>query len=397
MLLPVADALTRILALVTPVGTEEIPLAEAAGRVLAVAGVAARNQPPFDASAMDGYAVRAADAIAGARLTVTGEAAAGDGHANAVGSGEAVRIFTGAPVPDGADTILIQENATRTDDTISVTEPPASGAHVRRTGMDFTKGFRLPAPRRLTGREAALLAAMNVPRVTVRRRPLVALIPTGDELVAPGAIPGPGQIVSSNDIGLAAMLTAAGAQPLLCPIARDSRASLLAALEAAAGADFIVTLGGASVGDHDLVAKVFGEAGMVLDFYRIAMRPGKPLMAGKLGARVMLGLPGNPVSSMVCAEIFLRPAIDKALGLPAGPRPTRRATLSHDVEPNGPREHYMRATVSLAADGSVRCRMARDQDSSLLATLARANALVVRPANAPAAVAGGNVDYIALD
>ena len=397
MLLPVADALARILALVEPMGTEQVPLAEAAGRVLAADAVATRNQPPFAASAMDGYAVRTADATPGAHLTVTGESAAGNGHTGTVGPGQAVRIFTGAPVPNGADTILIQEDATRTGDTIEVTEAPTSGAHIRPMGMDFTQGFRLTAPRRLTGREAALLAAMNVPVVTVRRRPVVALIPTGDELVAPGQTPGPDQIVSSNDIGLAAMLTAAGAQPLRCPIARDNRASLLAALEAAGDADFIVTLGGASVGDHDLVAGVFGDVGLTLDFYKIAMRPGKPLMAGKLGAKVMLGLPGNPVSSMVCAEIFLRPAIDKALGLPTGPRQTRPALLANGIEANGPREHYMRATVSLATDGNMLCDMAADQDSSMIATLAQANALVVRPPRAPAAKAGSKIDYIALD
>jgi molybdopterin molybdotransferase len=397
MLLPVADALARILALVEPTGTEEIPLADATGRVLAADAVAIRNQPPFAASAMDGYAVRATDATVGAKLTVTGEAAAGSGHSGAVGPGQAVRIFTGAPVPNGADTILIQENTRCEGDMIEVTEAPTPWAYIRPAGMDFAEGYRLSAPRRLTGRETALLAAMNVPRVTVRRRPVVALIPTGDELVEPGQTPGPDQIVSSNDIGLAAMLTAAGAQPLRCPIARDNRDSLLAALEAASEADFVVTLGGASVGDHDLVAGVFGDAGLTLDFYKIAMRPGKPLMAGKLGARVMLGLPGNPVSSMVCAEIFLRPAIDAALGLPTGPRETISAFLSHDLPANGAREHYMRATVSPAADGTMRCEVAGDQDSSLLATLARANALAIRPPHAPAARAGSAIFYIPLD
>jgi molybdopterin molybdotransferase len=397
MLLPVGDALARVLRLVEPTGTEEIPLAEAAGRVLAADAVAIRNQPPFAASAMDGYAVRAADANVGAKLTVTGEAAAGSGHGGAVGPGQAVRIFTGAPVPDGADTILIQENTRREGDMIEVTEAPTPWAYIRPAGMDFAEGYRLTAPRRLTGREAALLAAMNVPRVTVRRRPVVALIPTGDELVEPGQTPGPDQIVSSNDIGLAAMLTAAGALPLRCPIARDNRDSLLAALEAARKADFVVTLGGASVGDHDLVAGVFGDAGLALDFYQIAMRPGKPLMAGKLGARVMLGLPGNPVSAMVCGEIFLRPAIDAALGLPAGPRETSPAFLSHDLPANGAREHYMRATVSPAADGMMRCEVAGDQDSSLLATLARANALAIRQPHAPATKAGSAIFYIRLD
>jgi molybdopterin molybdotransferase len=397
MLLPVAEALARILALVTPTGTEEVPLAEAAGRVLAADAAAARDQPPFAASAMDGYAVRAAEATLGARLTVTGEAAAGNGHPDALAPGTAIRIFTGAPVPQGADAILIQEDARRDGDRIEVAEAAVPGAHIRRAGMDFARGFRLPAPRRLTGRDCALLAAMNVPRLTCRRRPVVALIPTGDELVEPGQTPGPHQIVSSNDIGLAAMLRAAGAEPRRCPIARDTRASLLAALEAARGADFIVTLGGASVGDHDLVAKVLGEAGLALDFYKINMRPGKPLMAGTLGPQVMLGLPGNPVSSMVCGEIFLRPAIDAALGLPAGPRETRAAFLAAPLGPNGPRQHYMRATVTPGADGRLRCDAAPDQDSSLVATLARANALLVRAPSAPPAAEGDPVQVILLD
>ncbi len=401
MLLPVAEALARILRLVEAVGTEEVALAEAAGRVLAADAVATRNQPPFAASAMDGYAVRAADASVGARLTVTGEAAAGRGHSGALAPGQAVRIFTGAPVPDGADAILIQENARREGDppgtVIEVVEAPTAWAYIRPAGMDFAEGFRLTAPRRLTGSETSLLAAMNVARLTVRCRPIVALIPTGDELVAPGQTPGPDQIVSSNDIGLAALLAAAGAQPLCCPIARDNRDSLLKALEAAREADFIVTLGGASVGDHDLVAQVFGDAGLTLDFYKIAMRPGKPLMAGKLDSQVMLGLPGNPVSAMVCGEVFLRPAIDAALGLPTGPRETRPAFLNHDLAANGPREHYMRAVVSLAADGLMRCEVAGNQDSSLVATLARANALAVRPPHAPAAKPGSAISYIPLD
>ena len=396
-MLPVADALQRILALVAPTGSEEVPLAGAAGRVLATDAVAGQNQPPFPASAMDGYAVRAGDARQGAKLRVTAEAQAGDGVPRRVGPGEAVRIFTGAPVPEGADAILIQENARREDDSVEVVEAPTAWTFIRAAGMDFAQGFRLASPRRLNARELALLAAMNAATLTVARRPKVALIPTGDELIRPGETPGPGQIVSSNDIGLAAMLAAAGAEPLPCAIARDSRESLLAALEEAKEADFIVTLGGASVGDHDLVAEVFGSAGLQLDFYKIAMRPGKPLMAGRIGRRVMIGLPGNPVSSMVCGEVFLRPAVDAALGLPSGPRQTRTAFLAHDLPANGPREHYMRAVVSPAADGIMRCEVAENQDSSLVATLARANALAVRPPGAAPARAGSPVAYIPLD
>ena len=397
MLLPVADALARILRLVSPMGTEDVPLAQATGRVLRVDAVAARSQPPFTASAMDGYAVRAGDAVAGAKLTLIGTAAAGDGFDGKIGPGQTVRIFTGAPVPEGADGILIQENAKADGDTVEVRESVDPWAYIRPEAMDFAEGFCLAAPRRLTGRECALIAAMNLPQVTVSRRPVVALIPTGDELVRPGETPGPNQIVSSNDIGLGAMLRAAGAEPLPCPIARDNRDSLLAALEAAKDADFIITLGGASVGDHDLVHQVFGDAGLMTDFYKIAMRPGKPLMAGKIGGRVMLGLPGNPVSAMVCGEVFLRPAIDAALGLVAGPRATRPAFTSNDLPANGPRAHYMRAILSMAADGSMRAEVAENQDSSLVTTLARANGLVVRDPHAPALPAGSRVAYIPLD
>lgn len=391
-MIPVSEALERLFALVSPVGRETVPLERAGGRVLAEDAVARRTQPPFAASAMDGYAVRAADAAVGAVLPVTGEAAAGRRHAGALPPGAAVRIFTGAPVPEGADAILIQEDARREGDRVTVTQSPKPGEFVRPAGGDFAQGDRLAAPRRLTSRDIALLAAMNLPEVTVSRRPRVALIATGDELVLPGEVPGPDQIVSSNNYGLAAMLAEAGAEPILCPIARDSRESLLAALEPARGADFIVTLGGASVGEHDLVASIFGEAGLSLDFWKIRMRPGKPLMAGRLDGSVMLGLPGNPVSAMVCGEIFLRPAVDAALGLPRRPRATRSARLAHPLPANGPREHYMRAAVDV--EGLV--TVFENQDSSLLATLSRANALVVREPDAPALGQGAEVRLIPL-
>jgi molybdopterin molybdotransferase len=392
-MISVAEALGRLFALVRPVGAETVPLAEAGGRVLAADALARRTQPPFAASAMDGYAVRAAEAPLGATLAVIGEAAAGRRFAGSLSPGAAVRIFTGAPVPPGADAILIQEDARREGERIVVTAAPAPGEHVRPAGGDFRAGEPLAAPRRLAPSDVALLAAMNLAEVTVSRRPVVALIATGDELVLPGEEPGPDQIVSSNNYGLAAMLSAIGARPLLCPIARDNRASLMAALEPAREANFVVTLGGASVGDHDLVASVFGKAGLTLDFYKIAMRPGKPLMAGRIGDAVMLGLPGNPVSAMVCGEVFLRPAVEAAQGLPARPRRTRAARLAHGLENNGPREHYMRAVVD---DGEESVTVFDNQDSSLLATLARANALVVRPPHAQVAPAGAQVRYIPL-
>ena len=391
-MISVSEALERLFALVTPVETETIRLADACGRVLAEDAIAKRTQPPFSASAMDGYAVRASEARAGQSLEVIGESAAGHRWQGTLPSGKTVRIFTGAPVPDSADAILIQENATREGDLITVTEAPDAGAYIRPAGMDFAEGTAMPAPQRLSPRDIALLAAMNIPSVVVHRHPVVALIPTGDELVLPGETPGPDQIVSSNNFGLAAMLAQIGADPRLCPIARDNQDSLIAALDAAKDADFIVTLGGASVGDHDLVADVFGNQGLTLDFYKIAMRPGKPLMAGQLGKAVMLGLPGNPVSAMVCGEIFLRPAVEAAMGLPAKPRGTKTAVLAAPVRENGPREHYMRAIVE--EDGS--CIVYENQDSSLVTTLSLANALVVRAPKAPEAPAGSTVRYIPL-
>jgi molybdopterin molybdotransferase len=392
-MISVAEALDRLFALVSPAGSETVPLAEAGGRVLAADALARRTQPPFAASAMDGYAVRAAEARPGATLAVIGEAAAGRRFAGTLPAGAAVRIFTGAPVPPGADAVLIQEDARREGERVTVTEAPAPGQHIRPAGGDFREGERVAAPRRLAPSDVALLAAMNLPEVTVARRPRVALIATGDELVLPGEEPGPDQIVSSNNYGLAAMLTAIGARPLLCPIARDNRASLLAALEPARDADFVVTLGGASVGDHDLVASIFGKAGLTLDFYKIAMRPGKPLMAGRIGDAVMLGLPGNPVSAMVCGEVFLRPAVEAAQGLPARARRTRAARLAQGLGANGPREHYMRAVLD---EGEESVTVFENQDSSLLATLARANALVLRPPHASIAPPGAEVRYIPL-
>jgi len=395
-LIPVAEALARLFALVRPTGSETVPLAAGAGRVLAGDAVARRAQPPFAASAMDGYAVRAAEATAGAVLHVAGEAAAGRRHPHGLPERGAVRIFTGAPLPDGADAILIQENAERSGDAIAVREAPAPGAHIRPAGGDFAPGERVAAPRRLTPRDLALIAAMNLPEIRVARAPVVALISTGDELVRPGEEPGPDQIIASNDVGLAAMLTGLGAVPRRCPIARDSRESLVAALDAARGADVIVTIGGASVGDHDLVAEVLGAQGLALHFHRVAMRPGKPLMTGRLGESLMLGLPGNPVSAMVCGEIFLRPAVEAMMGLAPAPRARQTAMLADAIESNGPREHYMRAVLS-GAGPAARVRVFEDQDSGRLAMLARANALVVRAPHAPALPAGSAVELIALD
>lgn len=391
-MISISEALERLFALTPTMQAEPVSLAEAAGRVLVQSAVAQRTQPPFPASAMDGYAVRAAEAGVGSRLTIVGEAAAGHRFLGDLEPGQAVRIFTGAPVPDGADSILIQENTDRIGNEITVTEAPGYGAYVRPAGGDFAAGAVLGAPRRLGSRDIALLAAMNVAHVAVARRPVVALIPTGDELVLPGEAPGLDQIVSSNNFGLAAMMQQIGAQPRLCPIARDNPGSLRESLAAAEGADIVVTLGGASVGDHDLVAEVFKHEGLSLDFHRVAMRPGKPLMSGRLGAQMMIGLPGNPVSSMVCGEVFLRPVVEAAMGLPAQARGTVSAVLAHDLPKNGPREHYMRA--SLAPGGTV--EVFENQDSSLVATLSRSNALVVRKPFSETLLVGASVQCIPL-
>ena len=391
-LLSVAEAHARLIALFSPVDIEETPLERAAGRVLARDVVAARAQPPFAASAMDGYAIRWADLVVGARLSVIGTALAGARFEGRVGPGEAVRIFTGAPVPEGAETVLIQEDTDRDGDAILVREA-GRGPNIRAAGTDFAAGARLEAPRRIGPAEMALLAAMNAGVVATRRRPVVALIPTGDELVIPGEEPGPDQIVCSNTYGLKAMFDAAGAETRLLPIARDTPEHLTAALKLAEGADLLVTLGGASVGDFDLVRGTAVAEGMRLAFHRIAMRPGKPLMAGTLRGTPLVGLPGNPASAMVCGHLFVVPAIAVMLGLPARLPALHGARLAGSLgEPNGPRAHYMRARVSEGPEGWICAPMDR-QDSSLLTELVAANALLVRPPFDSARRDGDRVEF----
>lgn len=392
-MISVEEAHARVTGLFTPIGTEEVPLAHAAGRVLARDVLAARAQPPFAASAMDGYAIRAQDFRSGNRLSVIGSALAGAGFVGEVGPGEAVRIFTGAPVPAGAERVLIQEDADRIGDHVTVRQTSDRGANIRPAGGDFVQGACFPAPCRIGSAEMALLAAMNASQPVVARKPVVALIPTGDELVIPGENPGPDQILCSNSYGLKAMLEAAGAQVRLLPIAQDDPRSLVAAFGMAAGADLIVTLGGASVGDFDLVQKTAIRQGLVLDFYKIAMRPGKPLMAGRLGRTPFIGLPGNPVSAMVCGLLFLRPAVEAMLGLPAALPERYQASLLSDVRSNGPRSHYMRARVTSGPDGWV-CDPFSRQDSSLLTVLAAANALLIRPPGDPERKAGYKAEFI---
>jgi molybdopterin molybdotransferase len=390
-MISVSEALDALLALISPLQAETVPLEEAAGRVLVAQAVARRDQPPFAASSMDGYAINAAEAERHAQFKVIGEAAAGHRFEGRVGPGQAVRIFTGAPVPEGADFVVIQEDTDRSGDLLTITADPGTKPNIRPKGADFTIGTTVDAPRRLSAQDVALLASMNIPAVTVTRRPDVALISTGDELVLPGQEPGPDQIIASNTFGLQAMLRAMGAHPRILPIARDTEASLRTAFELAQGADLIITIGGASVGDHDLVGAVAQSLGMERSFYKVAMRPGKPLMAGRMGTAAMIGLPGNPVSAMVCGHVFVAPVLGKMLGLgDTRPHP-QAAILAEPIGANGPRTHYMRAVIKA---GQV---TAFDrQDSSLLTVLAQANALLIRPPHDPERPAGDVVDFIPI-
>ncbi len=388
-MISVAEALEQIFALVRPVGTEVLGLRDAGNRILRVPVVATRDQPPRAMSAMDGYAVRNTDVAPGATLSVVDEAAAGHGSGRALSPGQAIRIFTGAPVPDGADRVVIQEDVTRTGDRITIHDTPDAGPYIRLAGGDFATGWTFDAPRRLGPAELSLIASMNVPEVTVARRPVVALLATGDELRAPGSDLGPDQIVASNAFGLATMLEGEGAEVRILPIAPDDETELNTRFDIARDADLIVTIGGASVGDHDLVRKVGKARDLKLSFEKVAMRPGKPTFAGRMGDQLVIGVPGNPVSALVCCQVFVLPALRAMLGLPAEPARTQSATLAKGIGPNGPREHYMRAT--LGPDGIA---PADRQDSSLLTVLAGADALLIRPANAPAAQAGERVSFL---
>jgi molybdopterin molybdotransferase len=404
-LLPVEEAIRRIVGDVAPLEAESVALAEALGRILAEPVAARRTQPPFPASAMDGYAVRSADATAaGARLTVIGMAAAGHGFHGPVGHGEAVRIFTGAPVPEGADAVLIQEDAEVVDaNTIRAREAVTPGKNVRPAGLDFAEGETLlGAGRRLRMRELAAAAAMNHPRLTVRRRPKIAILATGDELVLPGATPGPDQIIASNGFAVAALARDNGADPVDLGIVRDDAGVIGEAVTGALAlpADILVTLGGASVGDHDLVREALAAKGMALDFWKIAMRPGKPLMFGRLpraggaGMRV-LGLPGNPVSSIVCAILFLKPLIAALLGAPIRDE-SEAAVLGGDLPENDARQDYLRATLAARPGPLSVVTALAPQDSSMLSVLVKADCLIIRPPNAPAAKSGDPCTIIRL-
>lgn len=390
-MISVDDARKLVLALARPAGTEEIALDQGLGRTLANPAVAGLTQPPFNASAMDGYALRSAE-LPGP-FQVIGTAAAGVPYEGGTPPGSAIRIFTGAPVPDGYDRVVMQEIVDREGDRITVRNA-GENLNIRPEGNDFKRGFEFLPQRPLRPADLALIAAMNVARITVARRPRVAILAGGDELVPPGTEPAPGQIISSNDIAIAAMAEEAGAAPEILPLARDTEESLRDRFARAAGADLIVTIGGASVGDHDLIAKVAGDLGMERAFYKLAMRPGKPLMAGRIGRSVMLGLPGNPVSAIVCAKLFMQPLIQAMLGLPAGPV-LQQGRLAHDLPPEGDRQHYHRARLS-AGDDLPLVDPFPDQDSARLWLLAQADALLMRPAHDPARKAGEKVQFLML-
>ncbi len=388
-MITVEQALSHLFALVEPSEAVNLPLKEAAGRTLATDVQAQRDQPPFAASAMDGYAIGDDDPKQGDTYRVIGEAAAGHAWSGRLKTGEALRIFTGAPLPEGAVRVIIQEDVTRQGDIITIGEDIDQARYVRPSGADFKASHKLCSPRKLSPNDIALLAAMNIANVPVVRKPQVAIIATGDELVQPGEAPRPDQIIASNSYGLAALVDANGGKARLLPIAKDNIKSLEMAFELAKGADLIITIGGASVGDHDLVGGVAKNLGMEQSFYKVAMRPGKPLMAGKLGGAAMVGLPGNPVSAMVCGHIFILPMLRKMLGHGENAAPRQPKALAQTIGTNGPREHYMRGKV----DGD-HVTVFERQDSALLTVLADANCLIVRPANDPTQNLGAMVDII---
>ena len=401
-MIPVREARSRIVAALPLMAAETVAISTASGRVLAEDVAARRTQPPFDVSAMDGWACRQADlGSIPAKLKPVGHAAAGGRHDGTVRTGECVRIFTGAPLPDGTDAIVIQEDADLSSDILTVREAPKPGQWIRKAGLDFAEGqILLQAGRLLGPADVALAAAMNVPWLQVRRKPRIAVLATGDELARPGEPIGPNQIVSSNNIGLCALIEGHGGVAIDLGIARDTEGDLREKASAAVGCDLLLTLGGASVGEHDLIHKILGGGGKSIDYWNIAMRPGKPLMFGRVdlgnGASVpLLGLPGNPVSAMVCGHNFLLPALRAMLGLDWEIR-FETAISSADLSENDKREDYLRATLQRRDDGQLVATAFGKQDSSMLRRLSDADCLIVRPPHGPALKAGSAVPILRL-
>ena len=397
-MISVEEARGRILDAVRPTPAEIVALADAWNRVTAASITARLTQPPADVSAMDGYALRAADGALHANLRVIGAAPAGHPFDGTVGPNQGVRLFTGSVVPAGADAILLQEDATADGDSVRVNEAVVAGRHIRRAGQDFAAGdVVVPAGRRITARDVGLVAAANHPWLAVHRRPRVAILATGDEIAMPGEPIPAGGIVSSNSHALAALVRAGGGEPMILPVARDEHAAIGAVADSLAGVDLLVTTGGASVGDHDLVIAALQARGMTLDFWQIAMRPGKPLLFGQLGNTPVLGLPGNPVSAMVCAILFLLPALARLSGLPAAPPPLSQAVLGAAVKQNDHRADHLRATVTTDPANRIVVTPFPVQDSAMLRRLAHADALILRAPNAEALLEGAEVAVIRLD
>jgi molybdopterin molybdotransferase len=393
----VEEARARILAPLRPVGAETVSLAQAWNRVLATDVTARLTQPPADVSAMDGYALRAADAAAGAALRVIGAAPAGHPFAGTVHAGEAVRLFTGSVVPAGADAVVLQEDVTRQDETIMLRDATRPGAHIRPRGQDFMAGDGvLAAGVRLGARQIGLAAAANYAWLAVRRAPVVAILATGDEIVLPGEAVPDGGIVSSNSHMLAALIRSAGGEPVILPVAGDTPEAIAAAVEAAPRADLLVTTGGASVGDHDAVQAGLARLGFTLDFWKIAMRPGKPMISGSVAGLPVLGLPGNPVSAFVCGVLFLVPAIERLLGLPGDAPRTVPARAGATLRENDQRADHLRASLAAGDAGALVATAFPRQDSGMLSLLARADCLIVRAPHAGAVEPGGAVAVIPL-
>ena len=397
-MISVDEARARILAPLRPTAAEIVPLAAAWGRVTAAPIAARLTQPPHDVSAMDGYALIASDGALGAHLTVIGSAPAGHPWTGHLQPGQALRLFTGSIVPSGADAILLQEDATREGDRVTINEAVSAGRHIRRAGQDFAQGDVLvPAAKRLNARDIGLIAAGNHPWVSVHRQPRVAILATGDEIALPGEPIPPGGIVSSNSHALAALIRACGAEAVVLPVAPDDRDAIAAAARGARSCDLLVTTGGASVGEHDLIQEALAPAGLVIDFWKIAMRPGKPLIHGALGDIPLLGLPGNPVSSLITAILFLLPALNLLTGLPGAPPPITQAILGADLAANDHRADHLRARLTLDAAGTPIATAFTRQDSAMLRLLAESDALILRPPHAPAAKSGDIIPVIRLD